>query len=127
MTRFVRREQRPLCRTKCIDRLKSHKSERLGFKVRFQEVYRALCDGDLSKIFRLTPRLDSLFLPGGMLPKKLIQRLVQRCIPSEDLSIFSDKLSSGVVRGRSTQPKSTSESDSDSYSRIDRELLCHHS
>ena len=42
--RFVRRGQRPLCRTKCIDRLKSYKSEYFGFKARFQEAYRALRD-----------------------------------------------------------------------------------
>ena len=45
--RCVRRGQRPLCRTKCIDRLKSYRSEYFSFKARFQEVYRALRDGDL--------------------------------------------------------------------------------
>jgi REP element-mobilizing transposase RayT len=62
--RFVKRGQRPLCRTKCIDRLKNYKSEYFGFKARFQEVYRALRDGLLPNI----PRLDLLFPSGGARP-----------------------------------------------------------
>ena len=63
-SRFVKRGQRPLCRTKCIDRLKAYQALYFEFKVRFQEVYRGLRDGTLSGI----PRLDLLFPSGGVLP-----------------------------------------------------------
>lgn len=59
--RLVKRGQRPLCRTKCIERLKAYKSDYFGFKARFQEVYRALRDGLLPNV----PRLDLLFPSGG--------------------------------------------------------------
>ena len=59
--RLVKRGQRPLCRTKCIERLKAYNSEYLGFKARFQELYRALRDSLLPNV----PRLDLLFPSGG--------------------------------------------------------------
>ena len=36
-SRFTKRSTRPLCRTKCIERLKSYKDDYYGFKAQFQE------------------------------------------------------------------------------------------
>ena len=36
-SRFTKRSARPLCRTKCIERLKSYKDDYYAFKAQFQE------------------------------------------------------------------------------------------
>ena len=42
MSRFTKRSTRPLCRTKCIERLKSYKDDYYTFKAQFQEASSAL-------------------------------------------------------------------------------------